>query len=290
MSGGLALTTDSLREHTYLPDKTFPINVFHVKGIGLHWHPHMEWIYVKHGSARVQIDGLFAHLSAGEMALVNAKQLHAATVLEDRTELWAIVFNEALLRNSGLDSTEANYFSPIFSHQLSLPNFLHSDTESTAEIRASVARLVSEFESRQPGFELLIKAELFRSFGLIFRYHQQLAIKSSPKPPKDEFTALLEYLRDHFQEEVTVSEAAKRVNLSPNHFCKIFKRLTGKTFIEYINLLRVNQAERLLMDTDLPITLVADKVGFGNLSYFNRVFKSYKQMPPSRFRLQGVRF
>lgn len=66
------------------------------------------------------------------------------------------------------------------------------------------------------------------------------------------------------------------VNLSPNHFCKVFKKITGKTLIEYLHLLRINEAEKMLVDTDASITEIAGNVGFSSITYFGRVFKKLK--------------
>ncbi len=278
------MTYPALRETTYLPDRTFPINVFYVTDIAVHWHEHAEWIYVRRGCARVQVDGTFQEMFAGDLVLVNSKQLHGAVAFDAETQLVAIVFNEALVRNSGLDSTDTHYFGPIFSKRLEWPNFLSEGDARTADIRQSVGVLVNEFAEQKPGFELLIKAELFRVFGLIYRYFPQQSNEAVRSVRHSDFTGLLEFLRENYHTEISVHEAAKRVNMSPNHFCRMFKRITGKTLVEYIHMLRISQAEQLLRETDLPITRIAHDLGFGNLSYFGRVFKAYKQVTPREFR------
>jgi AraC family transcriptional regulator, transcriptional activator of pobA len=279
------MTIPHLKEMTYIPDKTFPINIFFTADIPLHWHDHMEWIFIKNGRARIQIDDDFDTLQKGEIAFVNSKQLHAAWMVDEDTEIIAIVFNEAIVRNSGLDITENLYFSPYLSHQLKLPNFIRKDELHTSEIIVSITHLVEEFLQKRDGYELLIKAELFRTFGLIFRNYSRLTQQSTNRyQRKYKLTALLDYLREHYYTEITVNEAAKMVNLSPNHFCKVFKKVTSKTLIEYIHLLRINEAEKMLIETDLPVTEIAEKVGFGSTTYFGRVFKKIKNTSPSARR------
>ena len=276
------MTVKHLKESTYIPDMTFPINVFFARDIALHWHDHMEWIIVKEGKARVQIDDTFIHLHKGEFAFINSKQLHAAWLLEESTELIAVVFNEAIIRNNGLDNTENLYLLPYLNHKQKLPNFLRSTEPHVEKINESINNLIKEFERKENGYELLIKAELFRIFGLIFRYYTQLEEQSTNRIQKKyNMTVLLDYLRENYNREISVNDAAKMVSLSPNHFCKVFKKVTGKTLIEYLHLLRINEAERLLIETDLPVTEIAEKIGFGSITYFGRVFKKIKNMPPS---------
>lgn len=280
------MTVSPFKENTFLPDRTFPINVFFVPGgFSAHWHDHIEWIYVREGQARIQIDGSFQQLDAGELAFVNAKQLHSAVKLVPETELICIVFNEALVRGSGLDITEHHYFVPYLQRQLKWPSWMRADAPFVEELNASFSRLIVEFANKQAGYELLVKAELLRIFGLYFRYAEQSNLQSPPRAPKPyDFSNLLQSLRDRFHETISVSEAARMVSLSPNHFCKIFKQVTGKTLIEYMHMLRTQEAERLLRETDCPVTEIASLVGFSNMTYFGRVFKKVRNKAPSEIR------
>ncbi|REE78924.1 AraC-like DNA-binding protein [Paenibacillus taihuensis] len=281
------MTVSPLKENTRMPDRTFPINVFPVSSIHLHWHDHIEWIYVKEGSARVQVDASFQALQKGELAFVNVKQLHSAVALAPGTEMISIVFNEALVRGSGLDITEHHYFVPYLQKQLQWPSWMLDSDPLIEEMNASFARLVAEFQGKAPGYELLVKAELLRIFGLYFRYAERSAAQALTRVPKQksyDFTQLLHTLRERFQEPISVDEAARMVNLSKAHFCKVFKQVTGKTLIEYIHLLRVQEAERLLLDTNYPVTEIADLVGFSNMTYFGRVFKKMRSVAPTEIR------
>ncbi|MCL6444714.1 MAG: AraC family transcriptional regulator [Alicyclobacillus sp.] len=271
-------------ELTDIPDKTFPMNTFHCERFLPHWHHHLEWVCVLRGCARLQVDGDFAEMHPGELTFINSEQIHSAIPLATDTELVAIVFNDAILRNSGLDCTDSRYFSPLVSNRISLPNFIKMDDPLWPDIAPSIQAIVEEFAKRKPGYELFIKSELLKIFGLIFRYYSPMSESKRLRQETGNFTALLGYLREHFSETVSVRDAARMVNMSPNYFCKVFKRLTGKTLVEYLHILRVMEAERLLLETDLPITTIASDVGFGNVTYFGRVFKKYKNITPSDVR------
>ncbi|QYR23259.1 AraC family transcriptional regulator [Paenibacillus sp. sptzw28] len=281
------MTVSPHKEKTLIPDQTFPINVFFVHHIYLHWHDHIEWIFVKEGKARIQIDADFEMLHQGELAFVNSKQLHGTAELEPGTELVCIVFNEALVRGSGLDITEHQYFLPYLNQRLKWPSTIRKTDPFMKEMNESFSKLVEEFEGKQPGYELLVKGELLRIFGQYFRYAQQCAAVKTPRLQNSyDFSSLLQLLRERYQEQITVEEAARMVNLSPSYFCNVFKQVTGKTLIEYIHLLRVKEAERLLLETDLPVTEISGRVGFSNMTYFGRVFKKIKNATPTDIRKQ----
>jgi AraC family transcriptional activator of pobA len=280
------LTNHIQKEATIIPDKTFPINVFSVfREIKLHWHDHLEWIYVKQGEVQLQIDDTITVLHKGELAFINSKQLHGALPLGEHTEMVAVVYHETLLRNSGLDSTESRYFVPILSHQLQLPNILKVEDPLSRQIIISVSRIIEEFEDKNPGFELFIKAELFQLFGLFVRYNTELRkIKNNLNRQDDVFAAFFKQLRENYYNSISLSEAARMVNMSPNHFCSVFKKTTGRTLVEYVNILRVYEAETMLAETAWSIDEISRKVGFNNITYFGRVIKKYKNMTPTELR------
>lgn len=274
------------REITSIPDKTFPINIFSVSAIHLHWHEHLELIYVKEGSAKIQVDTQTMVLNKGEIAFVNARQEHGATQETKPTNILAVVFNESLFRNSGLDSTDETYFSKILSNTVQLPTFLTDKHPATEAVRRSIESIATEFKHKSPGFELFIKAGIFRILGTLYRNVNTTPIRAraSRRDHYGDFSPLLQHLSSHYPEELNMRDAAQMVNLSPYHFCRMFKRTTGKTLVEYIHLLRVNQAERMLLETESSVAAIAEKVGFGSISYFSTVFKKHKNQTPTEYR------
>ncbi|RIW18580.1 AraC family transcriptional regulator [Algoriphagus lacus] len=95
---------------------------------------------------------------------------------------------------------------------------------------------------------------------------------------------VMQFLLENRFRQVSLEEASEKANLSKEAFCRFFKLRTRKTFTQYLQLLRINEAQKLLQETDLPVSEIAFKVGFENLSYFNRSFKSILGMPPKAFR------
>jgi len=92
------------------------------------------------------------------------------------------------------------------------------------------------------------------------------------------------YIHAHLAEPMTLEAVAKAVNVSPFHFCKIFKRSTGLTFTDFVNRARVEKAKRMLMRPAARITEVAYDVGFQSLSHFNRSFRRIANESPTEYR------
>ncbi len=89
--------------------------------------------------------------------------------------------------------------------------------------------------------------------------------------------------REHHR-PILIEEVASLVSLSPSAFCRFFKLRTRKTYLTFINEIRISHACRLLVTTDLPVSEICYRVGFNNISHFNDYFKKLKSTTPTTFR------
>ncbi len=88
-----------------------------------------------------------------------------------------------------------------------------------------------------------------------------------------------EYILRHIREKITLAEIAEYVHLSPEYCCALFKKETGQTIFNYINLFKVDTAKRLIL-LGQPLPEVVAEVGMNDYNYFARVFKSHTGMTP----------
>lgn len=95
------------------------------------------------------------------------------------------------------------------------------------------------------------------------------------------------YIDSHLEENLSVNALAGMAFLSADHLTRSFKKRYGKTVSEYILHKRMELARELLRDTDLTITMVAGKVGFGSYSHFTEQFKKCFGMTPREFQREG---
>ena len=93
-----------------------------------------------------------------------------------------------------------------------------------------------------------------------------------------------QWVSEHLDRKIRQTDATALIHRSPSAFARFFKRMMGQTFVEYVVRLRVGRACGLLIETDWPITQISYASGFTNLSYFNRVFRTHRQMTPREYR------
>ncbi|MGI6566046.1 MAG: PocR ligand-binding domain-containing protein [Limnochordia bacterium] len=92
------------------------------------------------------------------------------------------------------------------------------------------------------------------------------------------------YIKEHFREELTLEDVAQEVHFSPFYVSRLFKEELGLTFIEYLTKIRIDEAKRLLLETNKTVSEIADLVGYQDPSYFTKVFKKREGVTPTQFR------
>ena len=97
-------------------------------------------------------------------------------------------------------------------------------------------------------------------------------------------TRAKQYVNDHYNESISLSELAALSNMSPSSFSRFFKQNTGRTLSDYIIDVRLGNAARMLVDTSVNVSDICYECGFNNQSNFNRIFKSKRGLTPSEFR------
>lgn len=92
------------------------------------------------------------------------------------------------------------------------------------------------------------------------------------------------HIQRHFREPLRLGEVAAQVGLSPAYFSTLFKKSTGEAFCHYVQRLRMDEARRLLLETQDSVTAISRQVGFNSLTHFTRVFYRFEKCAPGRFR------
>ncbi|UJF29590.1 AraC family transcriptional regulator [Kaistella sp. 97-N-M2] len=100
----------------------------------------------------------------------------------------------------------------------------------------------------------------------------------------DRMKIVYDYIQNNFSEKISLEEVSKVALMSPVSFNRFIKKRTNKTFVNYVNDVRIGYSARYLVEKDLSISEVAFRCGFNNIANFNRIFKSIKGVTPSKYR------
>jgi AraC-like DNA-binding protein/ligand-binding sensor protein len=119
--------------------------------------------------------------------------------------------------------------------------------------------------------------------------NQVIVQHENAEPPV--ITRAKEYINEHQTEDLRLGQVAKAVHTSMFYFCKMFKKVTGINFTDYLSRVRIEKAKNLLLNPNLRVSEIAFEVGFQSLTHFNRVFKKILGQSPTEYRghLLGTR-
>jgi len=288
----------ALHEKTRMDHKSHPFQLFQNRCpdkkageciLYLHWHEHFEFIVMRKGEAQFHIDSRPYTAQAGEVLAIPAGTLHVGYAMNDGdVDYDSVVVNAALFQDFIHDPVHIGYVAPYLEGRLRFPVKPAEQDEECAHIYSLIHEAIEEMTEQPPAYQLMVKSKLYALFTMLARMFlpQQLPSKGGGSyfPNRERFKQLIEKIEADPAERVSVAEAAGQVGLNTYHFCKMFKKLTGRTFVEYVNGCRMMLAERLLKESSLTVTEIAAQVGCDNANYFTKLYKKYKGMPPSRGR------
>ncbi len=112
--------------------------------------------------------------------------------------------------------------------------------------------------------------------------NQVVVQNGNAEPPV--ITRAKEYIEEHQAEDLSLGQVARAVNTSTFYFCKMFKKITGINFTDYLSRIRIERAKNLLLNPNLRVSEIAFEVGFQSLTHFNRVFKKILGQSPTEYR------
>lgn len=282
--------TASLQENKRHGEKWFPFDIYpctipkDFPQVALHWQNSVELVFVKKGMGTVQVGLESMTAMAGDIFVFAPGVLHGLGQVPGETmEYENIIYEVDLLGGSG-DLCYRRYLLPLQSGRLSLPHRLTRGHLCYCTVLECLRRLETVNRDRVLGYELQIK-------GLLLCLLSVLVAQSDGLPPSENadtrrLKTVLQYVTAHFADNLPVAEVAAVCQCSPSHFMRWFKQMTGQRFTEYLNIYRLNAAAEALRTTDDTVLTVAERCGFKNLSYFNRVFKASFGLTPREYRLR----
>lgn len=284
-----------IKERTVHGKKNFPLCVYHnvcskQNVLDYHWHDEAEFIYLVSGEVTFYIDAVSTALKAGEALFVKSGQIHSGRMERPgNCDYYSIVFNMEMLDNADLGDSRDLYINPLAAGVCSLPQFYSgADGAGGKYVINKLASIVSAFFEKPPAFEIYIMSQLYAVVAyMAARGKIQFERKSAERfesYKKERFRQVLEYIHQNYKRKISIEDMARQVSLSPFHFSRFFKAVSGKTPIEYLNEYRIDQASHMLLCSNDKIMEIAFECGFSNFSYFIKLFKESKGCTPGEYR------
>ena len=258
--------------------------------IPYHWHPELEIITVDAGRVSLTIADHIYEGTRGDVFFVAGEELHEIRAAGRENQFRSFVFAADFLQFARTDQTETELLAPLAEGRLRFATCLRAGAPGQREVRTLLAQIVQACQTPRLGSQLAVKAALL---GIVAVCARSGLIEGRQMRPNADYKArqlkgIVGYLGEHFAEPLTLSAVAAQFGLSPQYFSTFFRENFGRTFTQHVNSLRIEQAARLLRETDLPVMEIAFNVGFDNFSYFIKRFREVYGVSPSHYRKEGI--
>ncbi len=237
-----------------------------------HYHDYYEIYFLESGERwQMMQDNLYT-MQPGELILFSPYVMHRS--YGDRN----VPFQRLVLYFQGREID-----SPELKQALDAGNGMY---RPNPQERQNVHRLIKTLLEEQDDSSQLRKGYLHTLLNMLLYSVIRQVQKEEPakKEQFDRMRQIISYMHTHYQEDISLEQRAKVFYISPYYLCREFKRHMDCTMVQYLNVTRIMNAQRKLMETDLNITQVSRETGFSNLTHFNRVFKSIAGMTPSEYQ------
>lgn len=274
-----------LRENKHHGTAAYPYCQYRCTGLyqpfqyPIHWHNELEIIYVRKGTLQVNIGGRDYSGRPGSVFLVNPQQLHLMGSADLSVYYYILLFPLEFISFQSVDDLEREVMLPLRTGQRSLPTEV---TAPTAEMYAALDRIIDINGEKSACCQLETRILLLRFLMEILRKQPLLspAVEARSQLQKQ----ILEYIRGHYWEKLTLTDLAERFHLSPKYLSRYFKENFRLNLSQYIAHLRMVHAQRLLETTELPVEEIAMRSGFSSASFFIRCFKKTHDVSPLQYR------
>lgn len=264
----------------------FPIAFYHLEEgnaqyqMPYHWHPEYEIIRILEGSLGLVLDGKLFSAEKGDILFLSDGVLHGGVPQNCVYE--CIVFDmNLLMKNNHICGKQ---IQSIMRHETVIHRYL---PDSIPGLREIVNTLFSAMNDQPAGYEFTTQGALYELLGIILRerlYETGSGTADLSARRLMQFKNVLSYIEIHYPEAISLNALAKIAEMSPKYFCRFFRKMTGRTPIDYINYYRTECACSQLSENSSSITDVALNCGFNDISYFIKTFHKYKGITPKQFQ------
>ncbi|MHA6534722.1 helix-turn-helix transcriptional regulator [Paenibacillus sp. BAC0078] len=277
-------SVSSVSPKYFIEEERFSIQHMKRKGVTAMPRPHSheltELYYLTEGERVYFVDDRVVTVHKGELILIPGRELHA-TASSEIAEFERILINyDPGLLPAPLQS-EAQWF------QRPRYRLFRLTLREQNEAESLLHRMLEECRHQRPYYETAV-VTLFAELMILLQRSESTSQTGGTKHPLHHLvTDVATFIRDHYRETLTLEETAGHFFISPSYLSRVFHRLTGFHFREYIVHVRVREAERLLAGTSVKIQEIASLVGFEHLSHFNKTFKKSTGLTPLQYRKEA---
>lgn len=244
-----------------------------------HFHDHYEMYYLLSGERYYFIQNKTYRVQKGDLVLIGKQTLHktADTGLADHERV-LVSFNSDYLQNPSIEKSLTTAF-------LGNLHLIRLNVQQQTYMERLLFELDREQQEQREQHAIYVHALLQQLLITVNRIHARAQdVFEFVSPTHQKISEMADYINHHYAESLPLSKVSAAFHMSAYYTSRMFKQVTGFSYIEYINSVRVKEAQRKLRETKYKVIQIAEEVGFESVAHFGRVFKQISGLAPIEYR------
>jgi AraC-like DNA-binding protein len=254
-----------------------------------HKHDYFEMFFVYSGSIRQEIEGKTLEIRNGEILLLDMNVEHSIEPAgENDIGINILIkkefFDWIFMRQIAYNDLISDFVVKAIYSKDKFKQYLHFKTSKNDKIWYLIIQILLEYYEQRNGMETAIRAYMLLLFNELLRdYEKHLSKRIVYEIDSKINTEIMNYINEHYK-TASLKSMAEYFNYSTDYLGKLIKKITGKSLTRLIKDKKLEHAQYLLKNTEMPIVDIVTEVGYSNVTYFYKQFKDERGVTPDEFR------
>lgn len=247
--------------------------------VSAHWHEYVEFLWLREGHLTAVVQADTYELEPGDLLVINSGELHM-TRFSGRNAYCPYVLIQ-------LSSRRLEAYFPG-KEGLRFNTLIHrEEIQRNPDIFEALKAMQELFEGNEEGYQLLFRARFFDFLYHMYKSYSTTALRRTENAASRDLNRVMDvvsWVQQHYREPLSLEDAAAHLSISKEYFCRIFKKYTGQTFLDYLCMTRTSRLYDQLQTSDLSIPDLMEQNGLTNYKTFLRTFHDLYGTTPQKMR------
>jgi AraC-like DNA-binding protein len=250
--------------------------------VGKHFHEYYEFVYLLDGLISCTIEDTTLEITPGSTVIIHPNCIHSfGNLFSDNSKVMFLLFSPSILNMDNSKSTYSRYLKMFTGDVSYTSSYLFSPYKKQEDIATILKNINHEYRTREAGYEFQLRGFVYQLLGCI-QYSGIEIINKNDDTHFDEIKNLCHYIESNISMDFTLASVAKSMNYSKEHFSRLFAKVVGENFKKYVDYVKINEAERLILYKKSSVQEAAKNAGYSSSYSFSRAFKRIKGYSPSQ--------
>ena len=244
-----------------------------------HWHEYVEFLWLREGHLTAIVQADTYEMEPGDLLIINSGELHMTRFAGHQPYCpYVLIQLSAQCLGEYFPGKDGLRFSTLIRRE---------EIQRNPAIFEALAAMQQLYEGNEDGYQLLFRARFCEFLYALYKFHSTTTLRRTEDAANRDLNRVMNvvtWVQQHYREPLSLEDAAAQLGISKEYFCRIFKKYTGQTFLDYLCMTRTSSLCEQLQTSDLSIPELMEQNGLTNYKTFLRTFHCLYGTTPQKMR------